>query len=65
MPQVFAVEIEKYPGGMENTGKLVIELPVDPAARTSVFDWAAAIARESGFDGDIDVGQRYLFVMLD
>ncbi|MCU0755053.1 MAG: hypothetical protein MUE46_08025 [Xanthomonadales bacterium] len=65
VPQVFAVEIDKYPGGMENTGKLVIELPVDPAARASVFDWAAVIAQELGFDGKSDVGQKYLFVMLD
>lgn len=60
----FGVEIDKYPEG-ENTGRLVSELPVDPASRTKVLDWEAKIAHEQGFDAYSDVGQKYVFVMLD
>jgi len=60
----FGVEIDKYPEG-ENTGKLVIELPVDPGSRTKILDWAAKIAHEQGFDAESEVGQKYVFVMLD
>jgi hypothetical protein len=61
---VFAVEIDKYPEG-ENTGKLVIELPNDASGRRKVLEWAGKIAREHGFDAYTDVGQQYVFVMLD
>jgi hypothetical protein len=61
---VYGVEIHIYPGG-ENTGKLVIELPLDASARKKVLDWAAKIAHQQGFDAYSDVGQQYVFVMLD
>lgn len=64
-PHVFAVEIDKYPGGMENTGRLVIELPSDPELRPGVIKLAAKIAHEQGFDAYSDVGQKYVFVVLD
>ena len=60
----YGVEIDKYPEG-ENTGKLVIELPNDAPARSKVLEWAAKIAHEQGFDAYSDVGQQYIFVMLD
>lgn len=64
-PHVFAVEIGKYAGGLENTGKLVVELPSNGDQRSGVIGWAAKIAHEQGFDAYSDVGQMYIFVMLD
>jgi hypothetical protein len=49
----------------ENTGRLVVELPVDPARRKKLFRVEAKVARGVGFDPTDDVGQRYLFLMLD
>jgi len=64
---VEAVEIDDYPemGNCQNTGKLVITLPSDPAARLRVFEWSAPIAVSLGFDPEPDNGQKYLFVALD
>jgi hypothetical protein len=62
---VTAVEIRVYPDGSENTGKLVLTLPDDPLQRTAVFDWEAKQARKRGFCPAKDVGQHYLFAMLD
>jgi hypothetical protein len=61
---VYAIEIDEYPEG-SNTGKLIIELPDDAAARERVLAWAGVIAREQGFDAESDIGQRYVFSMLD
>lgn len=64
---VEAVEIDDYPqmGGRQNTGKLVVTLPSDPAARLRVFGWSAPIAASLGSDPECDSGQQYLFVALD
>lgn len=62
--EVLAVDIDEYPEG-QNTGKLVIRLPADPAARERVFAWAGEIAESQGFDAEQDSGQSYVFVMLD
>jgi hypothetical protein len=62
--QVFAVEIDDE-GDFENTGKLCIELPDDPNLRQRVLDWTGEIAREQGFEQELDIGQKYVFVMLD
>jgi hypothetical protein len=50
---------------MENTGKLLIELPDDSTDRESVLAIAAKIAESQGFDAEPDTGQKYVFVMLD
>ena len=64
--RVLAVAIHEYPDeGAANTGKLVVELPADPALRAEVFGWASEIARSQGFDPEPDAGQPYLFVSLD
>lgn len=60
--KVIAVEIEAV---TENTGRLVLEMPAHPATRATAFAWAARIAEEQGFHGEIDTGQWHLFVMLD
>lgn len=65
---VTAVEISDYPdilGGCQNTGHLVVTLPDDPSERAEVLAWIGKIAEEQGFDAETDVGQRYVFVMLD
>lgn len=61
--QVFAVEIDD--GDFENTGKLCIELPDNPELRQRVLDWTGEIAREQGYEQEPDIGQKYVFVMLD
>jgi len=66
--EVIAVEIDQYEeddGTYENTGKLVIKLPVDPALRRSVFAWHGKQAQSMGFDAEPDIGQSHLFSMLD
>jgi hypothetical protein len=63
--RVTAVEIDRYETGDENTGKLVISLPLCGAARARIFNWSATNARQLGFDPDQDTGQKYLFIMLD
>jgi hypothetical protein len=62
--QVFAVEIDDYEDS-ENTGKICVELPTDPKLRQRVLDWTGEIACEQGFEQQLDVGQQYVFMMLD
>ena len=62
--EVIACEIDSYVWG-ENTGKLVIALPRTPAKRKKIFHWSNKISSSLGFDPTPDVGQTYLFVMLD
>jgi hypothetical protein len=70
--EVLAVDIvefvREYVDGdvrVQNTGKLIIALPDDPAARKKIFRWQAKQVRSLGFEGSKDFGQRHLFVMLD
>ncbi|MDQ3816442.1 MAG: hypothetical protein M3362_01975 [Acidobacteriota bacterium] len=63
--EVWAVEIDTYPDGHQNTGKLVVLLPSEPKARRRVFGWCGSRAKALGFDPDEDVGQDHLFVMLN
>jgi hypothetical protein len=62
--QVFAVEIDSYDDS-ENTGKICLELPDDLGLRQQVLEWASEISEEQGFDPEFDIGQRYVFMMLD
>ena len=62
--EVIAIEIDDYDGA-QNTGKLLIKLPQDEAARRSVFAWHDWQAESMGFDAEPDMGQSYLFSMLD
>ena len=62
---VVAVEIDKYPGGEENTGKVVIALPGLSAARSRVFQWYNMRLEERGIEPEADQGQDHLFLMLD
>ena len=60
-----AVEINKYEGEGENTGKLVVVLPEGGEQRSKVLDLCSDIAQEQGFDPLEDFGQRRVFIMLD
>jgi len=62
---VHAVEIDGAPSEDQNTGKLVIEPPQDQGQRDKLLDLCGELAIEQGFDPEPDVGQRYLFLMLD
>jgi hypothetical protein len=63
--KVWAVAIDRYPNGMENTGKLVIELPGEEALRAQVLQMASRKTEARGFGEIGDEGQRYVFLMLD
>jgi hypothetical protein len=63
--EVIAVEIDKYPDGGENTGKLVIALPEEPEERKRVLEWCSKVSEAQGFAPHEDFGQTHEFVMLD
>ena len=63
--EVVAVEIDKYEGEGENTGKLVVVLPEGAEQRSKVLDLCSDIAQQQGFDPLEDFGQRRVFIMLD
>lgn len=63
--RVLAIEIDEYEGGHANTGKLILTLPSDTAARKRVFRWCAKQAEAQGYEGEVDQGQSYIFVSLD
>jgi hypothetical protein len=62
---VHAVEIDGAANDDQNTGRLVIELSQDQKQRKKVLEFCGDIAREAGFDPALDIGQRYLLLMLD
>ena len=62
--EVLAIEIDQY-DEMENTGKLIVKLPREPAPRERVFRWCGNQAEAQGFDAEKDSGQTHLFIMLD
>jgi len=62
--EVLAIEINAC-GDIENSGKLLIKLPDHPLQRKSVFAWHGAQAESIGYDPEEDIGQTYLFSMLD
>ncbi|MGD0060148.1 MAG: hypothetical protein ABSD58_12100 [Verrucomicrobiia bacterium] len=62
---IYACEIDIYEGSLENTGHLVVELPTAAAARGKIFKMIDRLARETGYDGPLDDGQRYAYVKLD
>ena len=66
--EVLAIEIDAYEeddGVYENTGKLIVKLPEDAAARRGVFEWCGRQAEAQGFDAEEDEGQTHVFVALD
>jgi len=63
--EVLAIEIDEYDDAHENTGKLIIRVPLAGAARERVFKWCALQAEGQGFEGEKDIGQTHIFVALD
>ena len=63
--QIYACEIDVYPGSSENTGHLVVDLPTTATTRAKIFKMIARLAGEQGYDGPFDDGQRYAYVKLD
>ena len=63
---VHAVEIQGGSDEDQNSGKLVVKLPQDTREpqETSQIQHCR-LARQHGFDPDSDVGQQYMFLMLD
>lgn len=62
---IHACDIDVYDGGHENTGHLVIELPVETKARSKILNAIGRLASEQGYEGPFDNGQRYVYVKLD
>jgi hypothetical protein len=63
--KIWACEIESYEDGTENTGHLVVKLPKEKASRTKVFKIIDRLARETGYHGPFDDGEKYAYVKLD
>ena len=62
---IHVCQIRAYPDGTENSGNLVVEMPNEPAKRKSLLKEIDRLAREQGYEGDMDDGQRYSYVKLD
>lgn len=63
--EVLAIEIDEYGEGHENTGKLIVKVPLEAPARERVFRWCAKQAEAQGYEGEVDQGQSHIFVSLD
>jgi len=63
--KIYGVDIVDYGSSGRNTGQLVVVLPSDKEQRKKVLKWSTPIAHSLGFDAYTDVGQEYIFVMLD
>jgi len=62
--KIYACEIFSGDHG-ENTGHLVIELPRAELKRKKILKKVHGLAREQGYAGPFDDGQRYVYVKLD
>ena len=62
---VYACKVDRYDGGLQNTGHLVVELPTERDARAKVLKAIGRLASRTGYDGPFDDGQRYAYVKLD
>jgi hypothetical protein len=66
--RIWACQIDEYDDDVlhENTGHLVMELPRRPKiVRKQVFELVDRLARETGYKGPSDIGQRFAYVKLD
>ena len=61
---VLACNITEHDGG-QNSGHLLVQLPSGDAARERLFAAHREHAESMGFEGELDEGQEYLFMMLD
>ena len=65
--KITAIEIQgrDKPDEMQDTATLIIELPQEMTRRTCLFAWSAGFARATGWDPQIDEGQKYLLLWRD
>jgi hypothetical protein len=64
--EIFAVNIHPNQSGTgRRSGKLVVKLPNQPAARQAIFDWCERQGDSMGFTPDPDGGESHLFLLLD
>lgn len=64
-PSLFACEVQSFDAKYQNTGHLVVELPVVPEQRIRVRAILGRIAERQGYDRDPDDGQRFQYAKLD
>jgi hypothetical protein len=63
--KVLVAQIHSVPGvDVETSNDLVVQLPLDPEARRRLFQHENVYAFESGFSGEQDQGQKYLYWKL-
>ncbi|MFZ6723305.1 hypothetical protein [Undibacterium sp. Ji49W] len=62
---VFACDIDRSDSPHENTGHLVVELPLAPDMRAKVFKQVGRIEQDQGYSASLDDGQKYIYVKLD
>ncbi len=63
--EVIAVDIETYPDGSQNTGRLVVLLPKAEAQRKQTLAWCNKQSELLGLPPEDEFGQKYALVMLD
>jgi hypothetical protein len=61
----WAVQIDRYPDGTENTGRIVVELPDNREARAKILARLSRKSKAMGAGPIEDAGQKYVFLMLD
>jgi hypothetical protein len=62
---VWACEVDQTEPGRQNTGHLVVQLPLAAEQRKALLRTLDRLAREQGYEGDFDDGQMFAYVKLD
>lgn len=64
--QIFAINIRLNRDGKgQYTGKLVVQLPIEPVPREALFNWCKRQGDSLGFSPDPDRGESHLYLLLD
>jgi hypothetical protein len=63
-PKVYVTGIDRLMDS-DVTATIVVELPAEKGARKKVFDAEASWQKDAGEDPALDVGQKYLRILLD
>jgi hypothetical protein len=63
--RAWACDIQTYSAGVFGTSHLVVQLPEDVLSRVRLLAFLAGLARQQGFDGDPDDGQKFGYLKLD
>lgn len=62
---VTVIEIDGGADEPQNSGRLIVELPDEPAKRKSIFKLIGHLCEQTGHDAEADSRQRFILVMLD